>query len=65
MQRRILFVDDEIQILKSLTRVFINTNYQVFTANSGTDALSTLKNQAVDLIVSDMRMPDMDGYELL
>lgn len=65
MHRRILFVDDEIQILKSLTRAFINTDYQIFTANSGADALSILKNQEVDMIVSDMRMPDMDGYELL
>ncbi|MFZ5968754.1 MAG: response regulator [Bacillota bacterium] len=65
MNRRILLVDDEIHILKSLTRVFIGTDYQIFTANSGADALSILRNQEVDLIVSDMRMPNMDGYELL
>jgi len=65
MHRRILFVDDEIHILKSLTRVFIDTDYQIFTANSGANALSILRDQEVDLIVSDMRMPNMDGYELL
>lgn len=65
MHRKILFVDDEIHILKSLTRVFIDTDYQIFTANSGANALSILREQEVDLIVSDMRMPNMDGYELL
>lgn len=65
MQKRILFVDDEIQILKSIRRLFMDTEYEVFTANSGVEALNILGNEEINLIVSDMRMPDMDGYELL
>jgi len=63
--KRILFVDDEVQILKSLTRLFIDTDYDVLTAESGAEALKVLENEEVNLVVSDMRMPNMDGYQLL
>lgn len=65
--KRILFVDDEAQILKSLERLFIayDNDYEVLTAESGAEALAILEKQEADLVVSDMRMPGMDGYELL
>ena len=63
--KKILIVDDEPQILKSLTRIFFDTDYQVFTAESGEEALEFLESTMVDLVISDMRMPLMDGYELL
>lgn len=63
--KRILFVDDEIQILKSLSRLFIDKEYDVVTAENGEDALKILESQEINLIVSDMRMPNMDGYQLL
>ncbi|MDR3599521.1 MAG: response regulator [Desulfosporosinus sp.] len=63
--KRILFVDDEVQILKSLTRLFIDTEYDVLTAESGEAALQVLENEEINLVVSDMRMPFMDGYQLL
>lgn len=63
--KRILIVDDEIQILKVLTRVFYDTEYQVFTVSSGEEALSFLETNEVNMIISDMRMPYMDGYQLL
>lgn len=63
--KRILFVDDEVQILKSLARLFIDTDYDVLTAESGEDALKILENEEINLVVSDMRMPYMDGYQLL
>lgn len=63
--KRILFVDDEVQILKSLTRLFIDTEYEVLTVESGEGALKVLENEEVNLIISDMRMPYMDGYQLL
>lgn len=65
MQKTILFVDDEPQILKALRRSFIDTNYTILTANSGLEALEIIKTNTVDLVISDMRMPQMDGYELL
>lgn len=63
--KKILFVDDEIHILKALCRILMDTDYEVFTAESGQAALEFLQTETVDLIISDMRMPFMDGYELL
>lgn len=63
--KKILFVDDEIQILKALNRILMDTDYEVYTAESGQSALEFLENESVDLIITDMRMPYMDGYELL
>ena len=63
--KRILIVDDEIQILKSLSRIFFETDYEILTAESGEAALRLLENSEVNLVISDMRMPLMDGYELL
>jgi len=65
MLKKILFVDDEAQILKSIRRLFMDTEYEVITAESGSEALDILENNQIDLIVSDMRMPNMSGYELL
>ncbi len=65
MTRRIMFVDDERQILKALNRLFADTEYDVVLMNSGDEALVYLKKNNVDLIVSDIRMPEMDGFELL
>jgi HD-like signal output (HDOD) protein len=65
MVKRILFVDDETQILKSITRLFMDTEYEVLTVESGAEALTFLEAEQVDVIVSDMKMPKMDGYELL
>ena len=61
----ILFVDDEIQILKSIKRLFMDTEYNILTAESGACALSMLEHETVDLVITDMRMPVMDGYQLL
>ena len=63
--KRVLFVDDEPQILKSIRRIFAGSAFEVLCADSGASALSILAQQPVDMIVSDMRMPNMDGVELL
>lgn len=65
MQKRILFVDDEVKILKSFKRLFMDTDYEILLAESGKEALEILENEEIDLIVSDMRMPNMTGYQLL
>lgn len=65
MGRSILFVDDEIHILKSLNRLFIDSDYDIYLAESGEEALDILSKHSIDLIVTDIRMPKMDGYELL
>ena len=61
----ILCVDDEPNILSSLRRLFRGKGYQVLTAESGAQGLQLLEQQPVDLVISDMRMPEMDGARFL
>jgi len=60
----VLFVDDEPRITSALRAIF-RKEYNVLIANSGAAALSILAKQSVDVIVSDQRMPEMLGNELL
>jgi len=60
----ILYVDDEEVNLRIFQRAF-KRNYEVFTANSGHEAMNVLENNPVDLIMTDQRMPKMSGVELL
>lgn len=61
----VLCVDDEPNILSSLRRLFRAPGYRVLIAEGGTQALDILSQEPVDLIISDMRMPMMDGAQLL
>jgi response regulator RpfG family c-di-GMP phosphodiesterase len=61
----ILFVDDEANVLKALRRLFHNEPYVAYFAASGAEGLEILRQNAVDLIISDMRMPKMNGAEFL
>lgn len=61
---RVLFVDDEPRVLTSMRMLFRN-HYEMFFAESGQQALDLLKTTRVDVIVSDQRMPNMTGIELL
>ncbi|MEH6624921.1 MAG: HD domain-containing phosphohydrolase [Motiliproteus sp.] len=64
-QDSLLFVDDEKNILSSLRRLFRPLGYQIYVAASGQEGLEILKQHSVDLIISDMRMPEMDGAQFL
>jgi len=61
----VLFVDDEANILSSLKRLFRPLGYRIFTAESGAQGLEIMDREIVDLVVSDMRMPEMDGAQFL
>jgi len=61
----ILFVDDEENVLKALRRLFRNEPYEIYLASSGAEGLEILQRNIVDLIISDMRMPEMNGAEFL
>lgn len=61
----VLFVDDEANILSSLQRLFRPAGYHILTASSGAQALEILEQEPVDLVISDMRMPGMDGAAFL
>lgn len=65
MSERVLFVDDEIHILDSMKRQ-LRKRFEVVTALSGREALEKCKKEGpFNVVVSDMRMPEMDGIELL
>lgn len=64
-QSTVLCVDDEPNILSSLRRLFRAKGYRVLVAESGAAGLRVLATEAVDLVISDMRMPEMDGAHFL
>ncbi|HSG90835.1 MAG TPA: response regulator [Pseudomonadales bacterium] len=63
-QARILFVDDEQRVLTSMRAMF-RRDYEVHLADSGAMALDILRRKAIDVVVSDQRMPEMTGVEVL
>ena len=60
----ILLVDDEPEVLTAISRV-LRRDYDISKANSAHEALSILEHTDVDIILSDIRMPNLDGIELL
>lgn len=60
----ILVVDDEMSLLELTSEILSNKGYQVFRAHNGEQALELLKNNPIDLIITDIIMPEMDGYQL-
>ena len=61
----ILLVDDEPAILDIVTRYLSKEGYQVTIAMNGQEALDHYRAQAVDLIITDIMMPQMDGYDFI
>jgi DNA-binding NarL/FixJ family response regulator len=64
MAKRILVVDDEAKLLRAVAVDLRGEGYDVATARSGAEALALVAQSLPDLIVSDIRMPGMDGYQL-
>lgn len=63
--KRLLLVDDERNILRSIQRLLLMEDYEIFTAENGQEALDILRDNEIAVIMSDQRMPGMDGIELL
>lgn len=61
----LLIVDDEKEITEMLSRHFRFRGYEVITAANGVEALSVLKERTVDVMITDIMMPVMDGVALL
>lgn len=64
-RKKVLFVDDEPKILSSIKRVMDSENFDSLFAASGADALSLFVEHDIAVLVTDMRMPGMDGLNLL
>lgn len=60
----ILVVDDELVLRDNVRQLLEETGYRVLTATDGVEALAVMKAQPVDLVVTDIAMPRMNGYEL-
>ena len=65
MKKKILIVDDIKDTCNSLKEILAEEGYQTFSALSGQTALNALKKKKPDLILLDIRMPKMDGVEVL
>lgn len=61
---RILVVEDDIDLNKILTRSLISRGYEVISAQNGQDALDKTEDQSYDMILTDIMMPKIDGFEL-
>ena len=61
-KKKILLVDDEPSVLKILTRRLETSQYEVITATDGLEGLDRAMTDRPDLIISDIMMPNMDGY---
>ncbi len=61
----ILVVDDEVVMRDLLVNILSRDGYQVFTAEDGEAALEALERQNISIIISDLKMPGMGGFELL
>lgn len=64
-QTTLLFVDDEENILNALKRLFRPLGYRILTATGGAAGLALFEQEKIDLVISDMRMPQMNGAQFL
>ncbi len=64
-RKLILVVDDQKAVCETLAMILRSKGYVVYTANNGLDALLQLTNMRVDLVISDLDMPRISGFELI
>ena len=62
---KILIIDDEDLVTRSIQKLLTREGYEVIVAKSGEEALAAIQSQEVDLIVCDIRMPKMNGVEMI
>lgn len=63
--RRILLVDDDAFNIRLLSLLLTKAKYEIFSASNGKNAISILSEHSVDMIILDLRMPEMDGLAFL
>jgi type II secretory ATPase GspE/PulE/Tfp pilus assembly ATPase PilB-like protein len=62
---KLLLIDDDKSVLRSLKRIFADENYTIFTSENGTSALGLLATQKMNLVICDYQMPGMNGIDVL
>src|SRR5215475_8546313 len=62
---RVLVVDDDAKQCEALAEMVVSLGFKAFTASNGREALEVQANQPADIILTDLIMPQMDGFELL
>ncbi len=65
MMKKILVVDDDKSILRTFTRILQKNHYEIDTAETGKEAMKKAENHQYDLVLLDIRLPDMNGTDLL
>jgi CheY-like chemotaxis protein len=65
MKKKILLIDDDRMVVKTLERLLIMEGYDVVIAMNGHEALKVISIETVDLVISDIRMPDINGIQLM
>ena len=65
MKPSILIIDDDEVMQETLADVLRKRGYEIFSVGSGNGALSIIKKNVIDLILLDIRLPDVDGLEIL
>jgi DNA-binding response OmpR family regulator len=65
MKKKILIVDDEPNIVMTLEYTFKKQDFEVFIARDGSEALQILENNIPDVVLLDIMMPNVDGYQTL
>ena len=61
----ILIVDDEAMMRNLLQKILVREGYKTMTASHGREALEVMTNNNIDIVISDLKMPEMDGFALL
>ena len=64
-RKKILVIDDEELVIRSLSKLLEKNGYTVFLAKNGQDALVMVEEERFDLIIADIRMPGMNGVEAM
>lgn len=65
MAKRILVVDDDAEIVQLFDLYLGMNGFEVLTATSGRQAIELLRSETIDALVLDVRMPDMDGFQVV
>ena len=64
MKKNILIVDDDFNMIRLITYNLNKNGYEIFSAGNGKEAWKILLELPIDLVITDLEMPEMDGYEL-